>query len=57
VLGREGFDGRLRAFGRENRREEVAVRCGEDSRAGMVVFGGNLKFKHQADYTILGNWQ
>ena len=46
VFGREGLDGRLRANGREDGRDEVAVRGGEESRAGAVVFGGDLEVKH-----------
>lgn len=49
LFGRERLDGGLRADRREDRREQVAVRCGEDSRAGTLVFGGNGEGKHRAD--------
>lgn len=48
VLGREGFYSGLRADGRKDGGDEVAVRCGEDSRAGAVVFGGNGELEHRA---------
>ena len=46
MFGCEGLDGRLRAHGREDRREEVAVRGGENACAGAVVFGCDGEFKH-----------
>ena len=46
VFGREGLDRRLRAHRREDRRDEVAVRGSEDSRAGTFVCGSDLEFKH-----------
>ena len=52
MFGRESLDGRLRAHGREDRRDEVAVRCGEDAGAGAVVFGYDLEFKHLANYNL-----
>ena len=52
MFGRERFDRSLRANRREDRREQVAVRRGKDSRAGAIVFGGDSEFKHRADYTI-----
>ena len=55
MLRRESLDRRLRADGREDRRDEVAVRRGENPRAGAVVHGSNLEVKHRADYTIFGN--
>ena len=58
MFGSEGLDRRLRANGREDRGEEVAVRGGEDARAGAVVFGGDLEFKHRADYNGEGgDWR
>ena len=48
--GRERLDRCLRANGREDRREEVAVRGGEDPRAGTVVAGCDGKFEHGKDY-------
>ncbi len=49
MFGRERLDRGLRADRREDRREQVTVRRGEDSRAGALVFGGDLEFKHRAD--------
>jgi hypothetical protein len=49
VFGRERFDRGLRADRCEDRREQVAVRRGEDSRAGTLVFGRDGEFKHRAD--------
>ncbi len=46
VFGRESLDRRLRANGCEDRREEVAVRSGENARAGAGVFGGDLELEH-----------
>lgn len=51
VFRRECLDRSLRTDRREDGRGQVAVRRGEDSRAGAVVFGGNLKLEHGADYT------
>ena len=51
MFGREGLDRRLRANRREDRCDEVAVRGGEDARAGAVVCGGDSEFKHGIDYT------
>lgn len=48
MLRREGLDRRLRANGREDRRDEVAVRRGENPRAGAVGFGGDLEGEHRA---------
>lgn len=53
MFGREGLDRGLRANRREDRREKVAVRGGEDSCAGAVVAGCDLEFKHRGDY----NWR
>ena len=50
--GRERLDRRLRAHGRKDRREQVAVRCGEDPRAGAVIFGGDSELEHEEDYTL-----
>ena len=47
---RERLDRCLRADGRKDRREEVAVRCGENPRAGAVVAGCDGKFEHGRDY-------
>ena len=33
--------------GREDRREQTAMRRGEDSRAGAMVFSRNREFKHR----------
>lgn len=52
LFGRERLDCPLRADGCEDRREEVPMRSGEDSRAGAVVFCGNGEFEHWGDYTI-----
>lgn len=52
VFGREGLDRRLRANGREDRREEVAMRCGEDARAGAVVFGCDGELEHEGNYNL-----
>jgi hypothetical protein len=49
---RERLDRCLRANRREDWREKVAMRCGEDPRAGTVVFGGDGEFKHEEDYTL-----
>ena len=49
MFGRERLDGGLRADRCEDRREQVAVRRGEDSRAGAVVFSGDGEVKHLAD--------
>ena len=46
VFGCEGFDGCLCANGREDRREEIAVRCGEDPRAGAIVFSCDGEGEH-----------
>lgn len=51
MFGRERFDRGLRADRRKDRREQVAVRRGEDTGAGALVFGGDGEFKHRADYT------
>lgn len=48
MLGRECLDSRLRANGREDRREEVAMRGGKYPCAGAVIFGCDLEFKHRA---------
>ena len=50
MFGRESLDRRLRADRCEDRREEVTVRRGENARAGMLIFGGDLKVKHRANY-------
>ena len=52
VFGREGFYRGLRANGRKDRCEQVAVGSGEDARAGMVVFGLDLELEHWGNYTI-----
>jgi len=49
MFGRERLDGGLRADRREDRREQIAMRRGEDSRAGAVVFSGDGEVKHLAD--------
>ncbi|SRR5258706_7542741 len=54
MLGREGLDRCLRTHRREDRRDEVAMRSGKNPRAGAVVFGLDLEFKHRTDYTIFG---
>ena len=46
VFGREGLDRRLRANGRKDRRDEVAVRCGEYARAGAVAARSNGELEH-----------
>ena len=51
MFGRESLDGRLCANRREDRREQVAVRCSENACTGAFVFGCNLEFKHRVDYT------
>jgi hypothetical protein len=48
----ERLDRCLSANGREDRREKVAMRRGEDSRAGTVVFGCDGEVKHEEDYTL-----
>ena len=48
MLRCEGFYSGLRADGREDRREEVAVRRGENPRARAIVFGGDLEGEHRA---------
>lgn len=48
----EGLDRGLCANWRENWRLQFAVRRGEYPRAGTVIFGCNLKFKHGDDYTV-----
>src|SRR5215216_5372255 len=52
--GREGLDRCLRADGRENRRDKVAMKCGEDTRASAVVFSCDGEFEHEGNYTIVG---
>lgn len=47
MLRRESLDRRLCADGREDRREEVAMRRGENPRAGAIVFGGDLEGEHR----------
>ena len=49
MFGRERLDRGLRANRREDRREQVAMRRGEDSCAGAIVFCGDGEFKHRAD--------
>ena len=46
LCGREGLDGRLCANRCEDGRDEVAVRCVEDARAGAVVARGNVELEH-----------
>ena len=46
VLRSERFDRCLRPYGREDWRDEVAVRGGEDACAGAVVFSCDVEFKH-----------
>ena len=48
MFGREGLDRRLRADRCEDRGDEVAVRGGENSRAGAIISGGDLKFEHRS---------
>jgi len=50
--GRERLDRRLRAHGREDGCEQVAVRCGEDPRASAVVTGCDGELEHEEDYTL-----
>ena len=50
MFGRESLDCRLRANRREDRGEELAVRCGEDARTSAVIFGRDLEVEHRADY-------
>lgn len=50
MFGREGLDRCLRANRREDGSEEVAVRCGEDARAGAVVAGGDGILEHEGNY-------
>lgn len=50
MFGREGLDGGLRADRREDRREQVAVGRGEDTRAGAVAAGGDVEMEHEGDY-------
>ena len=49
LFGRERLDRGLRADRREDRREQVAMRRGEDSGAGSIVFGGDGEIKHRDD--------
>jgi len=53
MLGRERLDRGLRAHRCEDRREQVAVRRGEDAGSGTVDFGGDGEFKHRRDYKRL----
>lgn len=48
MFRRESLDRRLRADRREDGRDEVAVRRGENPCASAVVFGGDLKGEHRA---------
>lgn len=50
MFGGECFYGGLRADGRKDRCDEVAVRRGENPRAGAVVFGCDLELEHGSDY-------
>lgn len=50
MFGREGLDRRLCANRREDWRDEISVRCGENPCADAVVFGGDLEGEHRADY-------
>ena len=52
MFGRERLDRCLRANGRKDRREEVAVRSSEDPSAGAVVFGCDGEFEHGGDYNL-----
>ena len=52
LFGREGLDGGLRADRRKDGREQVAMRGGEYPRAGTIIAGGDIEFKHEGDYTI-----
>jgi len=49
MFGCESLDCRLCANRREHRRKEVAMRCGEDSRPGTIVFGSDSKFEHRLE--------
>ena len=51
MFGRESLDCCLRANGREDRREEVAMRGEENPCAGAVVFCSDLELEHAGDYT------
>ena len=58
MFGRERLDRGLRTDRRKDRREQVTMRRGEDARAGAVVSGGDLEFKHRADCKRgLGDYQ
>ncbi len=50
MFGRERLDGCLRANGREDRCEQVAVWRSEDTRAGAIVFGCDGKLEHMGYY-------
>jgi hypothetical protein len=47
MLGRKRLDRGLRADRREDRREQIAMRSGEEAGAGTVVSGRDGEFKHQ----------
>src|SRR6185503_5667621 len=51
VLRGQGLDRCLRPHRREDRCEQVAVRCSKNPRAGTVVFGSDLEFEHATNYT------
>ena len=52
LRGRERLDRRLRTNRRKDGCEQVAVRSGEDARAGAVIFGGDSELEHEEDYTL-----
>jgi hypothetical protein len=54
LCGRERFDRRLRANRGKDGSEQVAVRRGEDSRAGAIVFSCDAELEHEGDYNGRG---
>ena len=52
MFGCERFSRGLLADRREDRREQVTVRCGEDAGAGAVVLSSDGKGKHIIDYNL-----
>src|SRR5215211_180395 len=52
VFRGQGLDRRLGTHRGKHWCREVAMRSSKDSRACPVVFGGNVEFKHAANYTV-----